>query len=200
MSYLTQTPATQQDFDALEQRIANLERRGQSHSATHEVGGSDVARLHVRNAGTALGKQRSLNFGAGLTATEDQTNKEIDVVTALTLDAGTYTPTLTNVANVAASTAYQAQYLRVGATVVVSGRFDADPTTANVLCQLAISLPITSNIGASEDCAGVANSEAGLSIHAEISGDSVNNRAEARWTPEDAVNRGLFFIFAYQLI
>src|SRR5438093_6787266 len=36
-----------------------------------------------------------------------------------TLDAGTYTPTLTNSVNVAASTAYVCQYLRVGAVVTV---------------------------------------------------------------------------------
>src|SRR5438093_13362661 len=35
------------------------------------------------------------------------------------LDAGTYTPTLTNSVNVAASTAYVCQYLRVGAVVTV---------------------------------------------------------------------------------
>src|SRR5439155_66361 len=46
------------------------------------------------------------------------------------LASGTYTPTLTNSVNVAASTAYTCQYLRVGSVVTVSGQMDIDPTGA----------------------------------------------------------------------
>ena len=38
-----------------------------------------------------------------------------------TLAAGTYTPTLTNVTNLDSSTAYEAQYIRIGGTITVSG-------------------------------------------------------------------------------
>ena len=148
MSYLTQTPATQQDFDALEQRIANLERRGRSHGSVHEVGGSDVMRLHVRNAGTALGKQRSLNFGAGLTAAEDQTNKEIDVSISSYAES-TWTPVLTFTTPGNLSVVYSTQvgrHVRIGRLVfygfsIVTSTFTH--TTASGNCNIT-GLPVTS--------------------------------------------------------
>jgi len=112
---------------------------------------------------------------------------------------GTYTPTLTNVANVAASTAYQCQYMRVGNTVTVSGKVDADPTAAGAT-QLGISLPIASNIGAQEDCAGTAASSAVAGLCAAILGDAANNRAEMSWVAVDVANRSFYFQFMYEVI
>lgn len=113
--------------------------------------------------------------------------------------AGVYTPTLTNVANVAASTAYECQYLRLGASVVVSGKVDVDPTAA-VATQLGISLPIASNIGAVEDCAGTAAGPGIAGQSAAIVGDAVNNRAELQWIAVDITNQPMFFIFMYQVL
>jgi hypothetical protein len=113
---------------------------------------------------------------------------------------GVYTPTLTGVANVAASTAYSCQYVRVGDVVIVSGKLDLDPTAATTLTQLGISLPVTSNIGAEEDCAGSAGSPVILS-GAAIRGDAGNNRAEFAWTTGlDVTNQSWFFQFMYQII
>lgn len=58
------------------------------------------------------------------------------------ISSGTYTPTLTNVVNISASTAYQAQYLQVGNTVTVSGRVDIDPVVTATATQLGISVPV----------------------------------------------------------
>lgn len=114
--------------------------------------------------------------------------------------AGAYTPTLTNVANLDASTAYACQYLRVGNTVTVSGRVDVDPTLAATSTQLGISLPVASNIGATENCAGAAHASGIAAQGAAILGDATNDRAQMQFVSADLTNQAMYFIFAYQVI
>lgn len=113
---------------------------------------------------------------------------------------GTYTPTLTNVANLDASTAYQAQYTRMGNVVIVSGKVDIDPTLTATATQLGISLPIASNIGAAEDCSGTAFAPGIAGQGAAIVGDAANNRAEMQWVATDVTNQAMHFIFSYEVI
>lgn len=136
--------------------------------------------------------------GSGVTIT---TNASTDTITLTvpTVASGTYTPTLTNTTNLAASTAYQCQYLRVDNTVTVSGRVDVDPTGAGQTV-LGISLPIASNIGATEDVGGVASTIAVASQCAGIYGDTANDRATMEWVAVDLANRAMFFTFSYQVI
>lgn len=117
----------------------------------------------------------------------------------LTSASGTYTPTLNNTTNVDASTAYECQYLRIGATVTVSGRVDVDPTAAAATV-LGISLPIASNFGAVEDCAGAGASPevAGLSV--AVRANVANDRAELAWVAVDTADRAFYFTFTYQII
>jgi hypothetical protein len=116
-----------------------------------------------------------------------------------TIAAGTYTPTLTNVTNVAASTAYQCQYMRVGATITVSGRVDVDPTAA-AATELGVSLPVASNFGASEDLAGVGALAATSTENTIILGDTTNDRASIQWVATDLANTAMYFTFTYQVI
>lgn len=113
---------------------------------------------------------------------------------------GRYTPTLTNVSNLDASTAYLCQYMRVGNTVTVSGLVDADPTAPAAQTQLGISLPVASNIGAVEDCAGAAASNTMAGQSAAILGDVANNRAQMEWISSDVTNQPMYFNFTYQVI
>lgn len=115
------------------------------------------------------------------------------------LDYGTYTPTLTNVTNLAASTAYQCQYSRNGTVVTVSGKVDIDPTIAGA-CALGITLPIASNLGAAEDCAGAAFASGIAGQGAAIRGDAANDRAEMAWVAADITNQPMYFTFAYEII
>jgi len=110
----------------------------------------------------------------------------------------TYTPTLTNVANVAASTAYSCQYSRVGTVVTVSGEVDIDPTTTITLTQLGISLPIASNLTATNELGGTSADDLGTA--ARVAGDATNNRAEVRMTPVDVTNRRFSFTFTYRIL
>ena len=115
--------------------------------------------------------------------------------------AGTYTPTLTKVANLDGTPgAYQAQYLRVGATVMVTGRVDVDPPAGAALTQLGISLPVVSNFGAIEDCAGAAAASGIAGQSAAIVADTVNDRAQMQWISGDVTNQPMYFTFGYQVI
>lgn len=113
--------------------------------------------------------------------------------------SGTFTPTLTNTTNVAASTAYQWQYLRVGDTVVASGPVDVDPTGAGQVV-LGISLPVASNFGAIEDCSGGGNAIAVAGQSAGIYADTANNRATLEWIAVDTANRRMMCWMIYQVI
>jgi|SRR3990172_4967661 len=115
--------------------------------------------------------------------------------------SGTYTPTLTNGANVAASTAYQCQWMRIGAVVNVSGKFDLNPTIANTSTILGISLPIASNFGAEEQLGGVTGPSAGVTDSpGRVYANSTFDRAEVSVWPGSAANQGVSFIFQYQVI
>lgn len=114
--------------------------------------------------------------------------------------SGTYTPTLTNVANLDGSTAYQCQYVRIGNIVTVSGKVAVDPTLAATATQLGISLPIASNIGAEEDCAGCAFASGIAGQGAAILGDAANNRAQLQFISADLTNQAMFFTFVYEVI
>lgn len=116
------------------------------------------------------------------------------------ITSGVYTPTLTNVANLDGSTAFECQYLRVGSTVTVSGKVSIDPTLAATSTQLGISLPIASNIGAQEDCAGAAFASGIAAQGAAILGDAANNRAQMEFISADLTNQPMYFSFSYQVI
>jgi len=114
---------------------------------------------------------------------------------------GTYTPTLTGVTNVAASTAYVCQYLRVGPMVTVSGRVSIDPTAGATLTQLGISLPVPSAFTAAEQCGGAAAASAVAGYSGSILADATNDRAELAFTTgADVANRVWGFSFMYQVL
>ena len=115
-----------------------------------------------------------------------------------TLVADVYTPTLTSVANVAASTAYECQYSQVGSVVTVSGQVAIDPTAGATLTRLGISLPVPSSLSAAEQVGGTAV-QPDLSLAAAIRGDATNDRAELAYTTTaDVANRIWSFSFAYR--
>lgn len=114
--------------------------------------------------------------------------------------SSTYTPTLTNEANLDASTARECQYFRIGNMVVVSGSVSIDPTAPATLTQLGISLPIASNFGANEDCGGAASASGIAGQCAAIYADPTNDRARLQLISGDVTNQAMFFTFAYAVI
>lgn len=114
--------------------------------------------------------------------------------------SGTYTPTLTNSANLSASTARLCTFNRVGNSVTVSGQVDIDPTTTATLTTLGISLPVASNFttafqaGGSGAAIGVADAAAG------IQSDATNDRATFQYVCTDVTNHTMTFTFTYQIL
>lgn len=119
-----------------------------------------------------------------------------------TLAAGVYTPTDSAHSNIDGSdvTMTEAQYMRVGATVTVSGRFTAD-ATAGGLASFEIDLPVASNVGAAEDVAGVASSVSATTFEGgEVIGVAANNTAKISWIAVDTASRAWSYQFTYQII
>jgi len=113
--------------------------------------------------------------------------------------SGTYTPTLTNVTNVTASTAYKSQWMRVGNVVTVSGRVDIDPTGTGAM-ELGISLPVASNFTAEEDCAGTAVATPSNDDPCWIKADAANNRASINAAKTNSTNHSHFYTFTYEVL
>ena len=119
----------------IERRLASIEvmleelasRPVPPHAEHHEMVGMDTVRLSVQNGGTQLNRQRTVNFGAGLTATESSANKRIDVAVALT----SYTANAN--ADLALTTDYQdvpnaTLTLAAAGTYLILGAFQFDAT------------------------------------------------------------------------
>jgi hypothetical protein len=120
--------------------------------------------------------------------------------TNLGITTGTYTPTLFNTTNVAASTAFVAQYMQVADMVTVSGRVDIDPTNNNQQTILGMSLPVASNLATAEQCAGTSNCSTVAGASAAIFGDPVNDRATIEFVAASNANQSFFFQFMYRVI
>lgn len=117
----------------------------------------------------------------------------------LVLDAGTYTPTLTNVTNVTSSTTYVCQWMRVGNIVTVSGKVKIEPTATSAV-ELGMSLPVASNFVAEEECGGTAASQVASTTPVRILGDATNNRASFQFVAGTTSDDSYSFTFTYQII
>lgn len=117
------------------------------------------------------------------------------------LFAGTYTPTLTNTLNVAASTAHVTHYQRIGNEIHVSGRMLIDPTTTLTQTQVDLTLPVvpTSNFASSTEAGGIcavqgdASAAASGTVYAVISAKT----ARLDFRPTDVTNAEYGFSFVY---
>ena len=115
--------------------------------------------------------------------------------------SGVYTPTRSAEANLDANvTMTEAQYLRVGNTVTVGGRFTADPTLTATTTSFEITLPIASNIGAAEDVSGTAFCGNIVSMGGEVIGVVANDTAKIQWKSSDVTSQIWSYIFIYQVI
>lgn len=112
-------------------------------------------------------------------------------------DFGAYLPTLFNTVNIAASTAFSAQYLRLGSVVTVSGQVNIDPTAAGDT-QLGISLPVASNLANANELAGTAFSPV-VAEGAALFGDAANDRATLEFQAVSAANNAWFFTMQYRV-
>jgi len=116
----------------------------------------------------------------------------------LVITNGTYTPTLYNTTNVAASIAYPCQYTRVGNVVTVSGIVNIDPTST-AATTLGISLPIASTIGNWYELAGAVGGNDAYGAY-RIYGDTTNNRVNMNGRASSSNAYAFTFVFMYQIL
>ena len=114
---------------------------------------------------------------------------------------GVYSPTRSAEVNMDANvTMTEAQYMRVGNTVTVSGRFTADPTLTATATSFEITLPVASNFGAVEDAAGTAFCGSIAAMGAEVTASVANNTLVISWISSDITSQSWSWHATYQVI
>lgn len=116
----------------------------------------------------------------------------------LVIDTGTYTPTLTGVANVNASTAYPLNWYRVGNTVTVAGRVNIEAATALLLTTLRVSLPIASNFTDANQAGGSGSCDATQATFA-VKSDATNDNLLISFNVGNIDNAAFYFTATYKI-
>lgn len=185
------------------------------------LGGVTPSATLTLPAGTATASTAPLKFtsGTNLTTAEagameydgtelyfspSTTRYKLGQVTAgsSTIASGTYTPTLTGVTNISASTAYACNYMRVGNTVTVSGKI-LFTLTGTGAYELGISLPVASNFANNYECAGVGTGTTSTPAASDvgyIKADTTNDRASLLGDDNDTSSHEHYFTFTYTII
>jgi len=116
--------------------------------------------------------------------------------------SGTYTPTLTNTTNIAASTPYLATYQRIGNVIHVFGSLDVDPTAGAANTVLGVSLPIASALTNAFQLSGTGTVDISTATRPAVAivGDVANDRATFLWWAPDGTNRNLPYHFSYLVV
>lgn len=118
---------------------------------------------------------------------------------------GSWTPTITNGANVAASTPNaNCFYIRLGAFVLAYGTLEIDPTSASTLTGLELSLPVSSNFSSFRQLVGGAQRASGASLpvlNATVTANTTTDAAAFGFTNDtDVASRSWVFWFFYQVV
>lgn len=189
------------DDDDVEHLVSDTTGTGTDHGGLTGLADDDHPQYRLESADhshQSTGLQGGqLDHGAALTGLGDNDHPQYALASGFA--NGVYTPTLTSVANLDATTAYQCQYMRVGSVVTVSGKLDANPTAIGSV-QVGITLPVASDIGAIQDVGGVGFATAIAGQGAGIVGDLTNDRAQMEWIAVDVSNQSMAFTFTYRVI
>lgn len=158
---------------------------------TRPTGGSVTLRATIQSDGLTV-----LSSGLSISSTSVTS----PVSTDGNVFSGTYTPSLTNVTNVAASTATICQYMRVGNVITVSGQVSVDPTaTGNT--EFRMSLPVASNFASTRQVGGTFfGQDTGSTQTGVILASSTNDQFIFRYVANDTANRILQFHVTYLVI
>lgn len=114
-------------------------------------------------------------------------------------ESSSYTPTPQIIANLDSVTMSAAYFCRVGDDVVVSGYFDADPTTTNTATSFEIDLPLITDITAVEEVAGTAFCGTSQSDGVSILGVVANDTAVFTWVCRVTASNRWSYIFKYTI-
>lgn len=127
----------------------------------------------------------------------DPERKRWSPVIGTMLVSGRYTPSITNGANVASTTARQLHYLRVGDTVHVSGYVTVDPTADDTNTKFEMTLPMAATLSGEGDLAGCGATNNTENDVVPIYANTSSNQAQFDWTAHDTNSQNIFFSFTY---
>lgn len=112
------------------------------------------------------------------------------------VSSGTWTPTITNVANVtSSSSSSHLSYFRIGDRVFVTGAIGVQPTATGTTTTLRITLPISSAFDAAADCGGICGHNTGYI--GTVTADTSNDEAVLTFIPTATTNTLVPFTFSY---
>ncbi|HYG02100.1 MAG TPA: hypothetical protein VD927_06610 [Chryseosolibacter sp.] len=182
-----------------------------AYALTGSSGATDNAIIRANGAGgkTVQSSTPTINDDGRIQSVTDPTDDQDaatkkyvdDNSSSITHTEGTYTPTLTGVANVASSVAYVCQYVRIGARVFVFGRIGVQATASTTNTAITLSLPIASNFSSDIQLAGVASqSDANRDMSGAIRSDPTSDVAELLFRSESTSMRSFYFQFMYQVL
>lgn len=198
-----QTAVTDLDQDVVEILLAYV-------TGATNVGGGDAEWFSAKNGNNL--EFRTLDVGGnGLSVGTVGNLVTLDLIQNLTTSGSPvfanlkgftpYTPTLTNVTNVAASTTSDFGYCRVGNYVFGGGRITIDPTSAALATELGVSIPISSNFSLFTQCSGGAIASASASLCAAVRADTTNDRIQIVYTNTAELGSKEFMVwFFYEVI
>ena len=181
--------------------LVNFWRGGVSASSTYATAGGAWSGAY--GAGYKW-RVRKVSGGASVGYPIDASNIIVShntTATSNTILSGTYTSTLTNVANVASSTFRDARYIRIGNVVTVFVSFSiATTAAAPTITQFYMSLPIASALTTVYDCIGSgtryrAGSAAMEPVYIET--DAAGDRAYAYFTALSTTTADTSMSFSY---
>jgi hypothetical protein len=138
------------------------------------------------------------NVGIGTTSPSEK----LDVngnIKASNLYSGTYTPTLSSVYNIASSTAFVCQYMRVGNVVTVSGVINVTATATNTWTRISMTLPISSNFDFSYRAGGGGGANSTNNVCVILAGASTSVVYLDAY-PNSTNSLSYYFSYTYQII
>lgn len=171
--------------------ISVTQLNGQAASYYTDIA-SRLGYTPVNKAGDTMTGYLTLN-GAPTSNLHASTKKYVDDLNAT---SGTWTPTLSSIANVASTTAYLCRYSRIGDTVTISGVVDVDPTAADTTTTFDLSLPVASGFTLITDANGAFNT-ASASRGGIIYANATDDRLRFTFTPQLSSALQLYFTGMY---
>ena len=161
-----------------------------------------AANALVSDAAYGIGWNGVATIAPSKNAVYDKIELLVAALAALPTTAdGTYTPTLTNVANLDAVTlGGDFNYVRQGGWARASGIINIDPTASATITQVGISLPIASNLTSIYNLTGRC---AALAIQGEaggVFGDTTNDRANVHLVSATNTNHSIAVDFDYRIL
>ena len=131
--------------------------------------------------------------------TVDGVNLKDGVVSSSAM-SGTYTPTLYNITNVAASTPETCWWIRVGNNIMVGGTLWIDPTAATTSSLILMTLPVASNFATNYDAGGSMGAMADAYGVGAICASAADDLVYLTFYPSGAANNIWGFTFMYTVI